>query len=140
MLLFRCDYAEGAHPDILLFTDNLYGRIAANATGKLLYGAYRKAGRFRCLAALRRESHRSAFCDQLGYDPGPDRKSSQNTIKKGGRFRSPFLLTGFRLLDNGAGNCVFVVLLIHEDILLVRIDVALLGDADDPAKCRCIGK
>lgn len=37
------------------------------------------------------------------------------------------------LVDVGAGHRVFVVLLVDEDVLLVRIDVALLRDADDVA-------
>lgn len=43
------------------------------------------------------------------------------------------LLFDSLLVDVGAGHGVFVVLLVDEYVLLVRIDVALLRDADDVA-------
>lgn len=44
-----------------------------------------------------------------------------------------FFCSAFLLVDIGAGHGVFVVLLVDEDVLFVRIDVALLRDADDVA-------
>jgi hypothetical protein len=51
-----------------------------------------------------------------------------------------FILTlGSRSSNVCTGHGVLVVLLVDEDILLVRIDVALLGDVDDIAKGNDVG-